>query len=82
MIVCYPDQMIKRKHIKVILADPRHNTVGAHSNVVPIGIGYIGSHIKNQFKDNMQVKFELKLVTDPDEIFDLLKKKKPNIVAL
>ena len=70
------------KHIKVILADPRHNTVGAHSNVVPIGIGYIGSHLKNQFKNNKEIKLELKLVTDPDEIFDLLKKWKPNIIAL
>ena len=59
------------KNIKIILADPRHNTVGAHSNVVPIGIGYIGSHLINQFKDNKENKLEVKLSTDPDEIFNL-----------
>ena len=30
------------KKIKVLLADPRHETVGTHSYFVPIGIGYIG----------------------------------------
>ena len=28
--------------VKILLGDPRHNTVGAHSNFVPINIGYIG----------------------------------------
>ena len=31
--------------IKILLCDPRHSTVGAHSNYVPIGIGFIGSYI-------------------------------------
>ena len=33
------------KEIKILLADPRHNTVGIHSNCVPIGIGYIASYV-------------------------------------
>ena len=70
------------ENIKIILADPRHNTVGAHSNVVPIGIGYIGSHLINQFKDSKENKLEVKLSTDPDEIFNLLEKWKPDIIAL
>ena len=70
------------KNIKIILADPRHNTVGAHSNVVPIGIGYIGSHLINQFKGDKENKLEVKLSTDPDEIFNLLEKWKPDIIAL
>ena len=57
------------KNIKILLGDPRHNTVGAHSYFVPIGIGYIGSNILEKFKNN---KIELKLCVDPGEIFTLL----------
>ena len=37
--------------LKILLADPRHSTVGIHSNFVPINIGYIGSFIKKEVKD-------------------------------
>ena len=65
--------------MKILLGDPRHNTVGAHSYFTPIGIGYIGSNILEQFKkDNIK----LKLCTDPKEIFDLLKNWKPDVVGI
>ena len=67
------------KKIKVLLADPRHNTVGAHSNYVPIGIGYIGSNLINEFGNS---KIELKLATCPKEVFAILEKWKPNIVGI
>jgi hypothetical protein len=35
------------KKLKILMADPRHDTVGAHSNYVPIGIGYIELPILN-----------------------------------
>ena len=57
--------------MKILLADPRHNTVGAHSYFIPIGIGYIGANILEQFKND---NIELKLSTDPKEIFHLLEK--------
>ena len=66
------------KNLKVLLCDARHSTIGAHSNYVPIGIGYIGSYIKEQIKG---VDIELILSIDPDEIFDLLKNWKPDVVA-
>ena len=69
------------KKIKILLGDPRHNTVGSHSNYVPIGIGYIGSNLKKQFeKSNNEI--ELKLATDPREIFIILEKWKPNVIGL
>jgi len=70
------------KKIKILLGDPRHNTVGAHSHFVPINIGYIASHIINQFKDNKNYAVEIKLSTDPDEIFNLIEKENFNILAL
>ena len=39
------------KNIKILLTDLRHNTVGAHSNYVPIGIGYIASYLKEKIID-------------------------------
>jgi|MDTC01.3.fsa_nt_gb radical SAM superfamily enzyme YgiQ (UPF0313 family) len=66
------------KKLKILLCDARHSTVGSHSNYVPIGIGYIGSYIKEQIKN---VDMELVLSINPDEIFDLLKDWKPDVVA-
>jgi hypothetical protein len=66
------------KKIKILLTDPRHKTVGAHSYYVPIGIGYIGSHILNQFKG----KIELKLAVDAEETFTILENWKPDIIGL
>ena len=68
----------KMKKLKVLLCDARHSTVGSHSNYVPIGIGYIGSYIKEEVKN---VDMELILSVDPDEIFILLKDWKPDVVA-
>jgi radical SAM superfamily enzyme YgiQ (UPF0313 family) len=66
------------KKLKVLLCDARHSTVGSHSNYVPIGIGYIGSYIKEEVKN---VDMELILSVDPDEIFTLLKDWRPDVVA-
>tara|TARA_B100000780_G_scaffold272437_1_gene234687 strand:- start:464 stop:622 length:159 start_codon:yes stop_codon:yes gene_type:complete len=46
------------KSIKILLSDPRHSTVGSHSNFIPINIGYIASYIKNELKD-FDVKINL-----------------------
>jgi len=65
--------------MKILLADPRHNTVGAHSYFIPIGIGYIGANILEQFKND---DIELKLSTDPKEIFHLLENWQPDIIGI
>ena len=54
------------KKIKILLGDPRHYTVGAHSNFVPINIGYIGTFLKKEIK---KVDIELKLEVVPEKIF-------------
>ena len=58
--------------MKILLGDPRHNTVGAHSYFVPIGIGYIGSHLLKQLHDK---NIELKLSTNSKEIFNIYSRK-------
>ena len=67
------------KKIKVLLADPRHETVGTHSYFVPIGIGYIGSNLLKEFKNN---NLELKLSVEPEEIFSLLEDWRPDIIGI
>lgn len=66
------------KKLKILFCDPRHSTIGAHSNYVPIGIGYIASYIKEEVKN---VEKEIVLSIDPYETLDLLKNWKPDIVA-
>ena len=70
-----------KKTIKVLLGDPRHDTVGTHSNFIPIGIGYIGSYLKKHLENNDST-IDLKLATDPNEILTIIKEWKPNIVAM
>ena len=67
------------KKLKILLGDPRHYTVGTHSNFVPIGIGYIGSFLKQEIKD---VDIELRLEVDAEEIFSTIDKWKPDVVGL
>jgi len=67
------------KKLKILLGDPRHYTVGTHSSFVPIGIGYIGSFLKQEIKD---VDIELRLEVDAEEIFSTIDKWKPDVVGL
>ena len=55
--------------IKILLGDPRHSTVGEHSNFVPIGIGYIATNLLKQFEN---YNLELKIETKTEEILALL----------
>ena len=64
--------------IKILLGDPRHSTVGEHSNFVPIGIGYIATNLLKQFENN---NLELKIATKTEEIFTLLEEWKPDIIG-
>ena len=64
--------------IKIILSDPRHNTVGLHSNYVPIGIGYIASYLMFKFPNN---QLDIKLTTEIDETVELIEQWKPDIIG-
>ena len=64
--------------IKVLLADPRHHTVGVHSTFVPVGVGYIASYLTAAIPTQ---NFELKISVDPDEILNLIDDWKPNILG-
>ena len=67
------------KNIKLLLVDPRHDTVGAHSNYIPIGIGYIGAYLKSKIQN---FNLQLELSTKPKETFDIIDNWKPQIIAV
>ena len=67
------------KKVKVLLGDPRHNTRGLHSSMVPINIGYIGEFLKARIKE---IDIELKLATDPEEILVLLQNWQPDVIGI
>ena len=65
------------KKVKILLGDPRHYTVGAHSSYVPINIGYIGSFLKQEIKN-----IELKLEVEPKKIFSAIDNWKPDVIGM
>ena len=66
------------KKIKVLLADPRHHTIGVHSTYLPVGVGYIGTYLIKMIPSH---DFEIKISVHPDEILDLIDNWKPNILG-
>lgn len=67
-------------NLKILLCDPRHDTVGAHSNYVPIGIGYIASHLISELNKE-KIYINVKLSTSPKEIRNIIEEWKPNVVG-
>tara|TARA_B100001540_G_scaffold300060_1_gene305128 strand:- start:971 stop:3082 length:2112 start_codon:yes stop_codon:yes gene_type:complete len=65
--------------MKILLGDPRHDTVGTHSSYVPINIGYIATYLTKKIPE---IKFDIKIVTETSEIFDLIINWKPEVMAL
>ena len=67
------------KKLKILLGDPRHYTVGSHSNCVPINIGYIATFLKQEVEN---IDLEIELEVDPETILSKLDNWKPDIVAM
>mgnify|MGYP006128556527 CR=1 FL=1 len=65
--------------MKILLGDPRHDTVGTHSSYVPINIGYIATYLTKMIPDS---NLDIKIVTQTKEIFDLIETWKPDVIGL
>jgi radical SAM superfamily enzyme YgiQ (UPF0313 family) len=65
--------------MKILLGDPRHDTVGTHSSYVPINIGYIATYLTKMIPE---IKMDIKIVTETKEIFDLIETWKPDVIGL
>jgi radical SAM superfamily enzyme YgiQ (UPF0313 family) len=65
--------------VRVMLGDPRHNTLGVHSPYVPVGIGYIGAYLLSHFG---REKIEIRTSINPDELLDWIDTWQPNVIGL
>ena len=65
--------------MKILLGDPRHDTVGTHSSYVPINIGYIATYLTKMIPDS---NLDIKIATQTKEIFDLIETWKPDVIGL
>lgn len=64
--------------ITVYLADLRHNYLGyVSSDAMPLGIGYMGAVMKQQFPN-----FDIQLFAYPDKLEAALKQKAPDVLML
>jgi len=65
--------------IKIALGDLRHETVGRHSTVMPIGIGYIAAYALSKIG---QDALEIRLYDSPDFLINDINNWKPEIIGL
>ena len=50
--------------LKILLADLRHKTIGTHSAVMPLAIGFLATYTESFLKNKVQTK----IFIDPDKI--------------
>jgi radical SAM superfamily enzyme YgiQ (UPF0313 family) len=65
--------------LKIALGDLRHNAVGRHSNLMPIGIGYIASHAFSNLGADL---IDIRLYIDADTILKDIEDWQPDVVGL
>ncbi len=70
---------MNNKIMKILLGDPRHDTVGTHSNYVPINIGYIATYLLKKIPNE---KIDIKIETETEKIFQAIIDWKPDVIGL
>ena len=66
------------KKLKIYLCDLTYDTIILVSDTIPINIGFVGSYLKKQFND----KIELSLFKYPDDTIKNIKNNPPDMIAL
>ena len=64
--------------LKILLADLRHKTIGSHSAVMPLAIGFLATYTESFLKNNVQTK----IFIDPEKILKEIDKGDVDVVAL
>ena len=65
--------------MKILLGDPRHDTVGTHSNYVPINIGYIATYLLKKIPN---ANIDIRIETETNAIFNEIINWEPDVVGL
>lgn len=66
------------RNLRIALGDLRHDTIGRHSSLMPLGIGLIASYALKCYPEQI----EIRLYNDPDELLGDLEKWQPNVLGL
>ena len=69
---------LKNKKARIFLCDLTYDTIILVSDTIPINIGFVGSYLKKQFGD----KVEIVLFKYPKDVIEEIKKNPPDIIAL
>lgn len=64
--------------LKILLADLRHSTIGTHSAVMPLAIGFLATYTESYLKNKVQTK----IFIDPNKILKEISKGDADVVAL
>ena len=64
--------------LKILLADLRHSTIGTHSAVMPLAIGFLATYTESFLKN----KVKTKIFIDPNKILKEISKGDVDVVAL
>ena len=72
------DSSNKKNKLIIYLGDITHDTIIHVSDTIPINIGYVGSYMKKNFGD----RIELTLFKYPKDIIDSIKKNPPDMLGL
>ena len=73
------ERILGMQQIKIALGDLRHATVGKHSSLIPIGIGYVASYLLSQIGPEA---VEIRLYHDPNIILKDIASWKPQVIGL
>ena len=64
--------------LKILLADLRHSTIGTHSAVMPLAIGFLATYTESFLKNKVQTK----IFIDPNKILKEIAKGDVDVIAL
>ncbi len=68
-----------KQKLRIILGDPRHNTIGRHSTYLPVALGYIANYTM-ACVGSEGVDFSLH--SDTNELIDTIEKDIPDVIGL
>ena len=72
------DKISQVKKARIFLCDLTYDTIILVSDTIPINIGFVGSYLRKQFGE----KVEIDLFKYPNDVIKEIKKNPPDIIAL
>ena len=68
-----------RMGLRILLGDLRHSTLGRHSVMTPLALGYLASYARAVLGPNA---LDVTIEDDPQRAIDFIERERPDVVAL